>query len=291
MTSTRQPQHRATTEESVKPVGPRPTGQLARFRWAVTDGWVMTGRNMAQVIRSPEEIVIYFSLPIMFVLVFGYVFGSGMAVPGAGSYREYLLPGVFVMTMLYGLGATASGIAMDVSRGVVDRFRSMPMARTALVTGRTGADLVRALLEMTTLVACGLLVGWQWRNGAADALAAVALILLLRLALTWVGIFFGLIVPNPDTVGVIVFPLAFPLTALSNVFVAPDLMPQWLGAISAWNPLSATVAASRELFGNPGTGGDSWAAQHPLALAIAWPLGLIAVFAPLTVRRYQRLSR
>ncbi|WP_422774745.1 ABC transporter permease [Plantactinospora sp. WMMC1484] len=251
----------------------------------------MTRRNMAHVIRSPEEIVIYFSLPIMFVLVFGYVFGSGMAVPGAGSYREYLLPGVFVMTMLYGLGATASGIAMDVSRGVVDRFRSMPMARTALVTGRTGADLLRALLEMTILVVCGLLVGWQWRNGLLDALAAVGLILLLRLALTWVGIYFGLLVPNPDTVGVIVFPLAFPLTALSNVFVAPDLMPQWLGAISSWNPLSATVAASRELFGNPGSGGDSWAAQHPLLLAVGWPLLLIAVFAPLAVRRYQRLSR
>ncbi|MFC6016631.1 ABC transporter permease [Plantactinospora solaniradicis] len=250
----------------------------------------MTGRNMSHVIRSPEEIVIYFSLPIMFVLVFGYVFGSGMAVPGSG-YREYLLPGVFVMTMLYGLGATASGIAMDVSRGVVDRFRSMPMARSALVVGRTGADLLRALLEMATLVVCGLLVGWQWRNGLASALAAVGLILLLRIALTWVGIFLGLVVPNPDTVGVIVFPLAFPLTALSNVFVSPDLMPQWLGTIAAWNPLSATVAVARELFGNPGTGGDSWPAQHPLVLAIGWPVILIAVFAPLAVRRYQRLSR
>ncbi|WP_347404793.1 ABC transporter permease [Micromonospora sp. WMMD1102] len=268
----------------------RSAGAPTRLRRAIVDGWVMTGRNMAHVIRSPEEIVIYFSLPIMFVLVFGYVFGSGMAT-GADNYREYLLPGVFVMTMLYGLGATASGIAMDVSRGVVDRFRSIPMARTALVTGRTGADLLRALLEMTILVVCGLLVGWQWRNGLLDAVAAIGLILLLRLALTWVGIFLGLMVPNPDTVGVIVFPLAFPLTALSNVFVAPDLMPTWLGAISSWNPLSATVAASRELFGNPGTGGDSWAAQHPLLLAVGWPLLLIVVFAPLAVRRYQRLSR
>lgn len=291
MTSTLQPHRRLSGAGSTVPYVPVPTGPPARFRWAMADGWVMTGRNMAHVIRSPEEIVIYFSLPIMFVLVFGYVFGSGMTVPGAGNYREYLLPGVFAMTMLYGLGATASGIAMDVSRGVVDRFRSIPMARSALVVGRTGADLFRALLEMTALVVCGLLVGWHWRNGLDDALAAVGLILLLRVALTWVGIVLGLMVPNPDTVGVIVFPFAFPLTALSNVFVAPDLMPDWLGAIAAWNPLSATVAASRELFGNPGTGGDSWAAQHPLALAIAWPLILIAVFAPLAVRRYQRLSR
>ncbi|WP_460848509.1 ABC transporter permease [Phytohabitans suffuscus] len=251
----------------------------------------MTRRNMAHVVRAPEEIVIYFSLPIMFVLVFGYVFGSGMSVPDGGDYREYLLPGVFVMTMLYGLGATATGVAVDVSRGVVDRFRSIDMARSALLVGRSGADLLRALLEMATLVVCGLLVGWRWREGVLDALAAVGLILLLRFALTWVGIYFGLVVPNPDTVAVVVFPVAFPLTALSNVFVAPDLMPHWLGTVAAWNPLSATVAASRELFGNPGTGGDSWVAQHPLPLAVAWPVLLIAVFAPLAVRRYQRLSR
>nr|WP_319993779.1 ABC transporter permease [Micromonospora sp. DR5-3] len=275
----------ATTAEA------RTAGLLGRLGWAVADGWVMAGRNMRHVVRSPEEIVLYFTLPIMFVLVFGYVFGSGMAVPGNGNYREFLLPGVFVMTMLYGLGATASAVAVDASRGVVDRFRSMPMARSALLTGRAGADLARAVLELATLVVCGLLVGWRWRNGLGDALTAMSLVLLLRLALTWVGILFGLLVPNPDTVAVIVFPLAFPLTALSNVFVAPDLLPRWLGAVAAWNPLSATVAAARELFGNPGIGGESWAAQHPLVLAVGWPVLLIVLVAPLAVRRYQRLSR
>ncbi|SEE84622.1 ABC transporter permease [Jiangella alba] len=264
---------------------------LARLRWALADGWVMTKRNLSHVVRAPEEVVIYFTLPIMFVLVFGYVFGSGMALPGGGDYREFLLPGVFAMTMLYGLGATATSIAFDVDRGVVDRFRSMPMARSALVVGRSGADLVRALLEMATLVVCGLLVGWQWRGGIGDALAAVGLILLLRFAITWIGIYLGLVVPNPDTVGVIVFPAAFPLTALSNVFVAPELMPGWMGAVSEWNPLSSTVAAARELFGNPGFGGDSWAAQHSLLLAVAWPLLILAIFVPLSIRRYQKLSR
>ena len=258
---------------------------------ALADGWVMTGRYLRHVVRSPEEIVIYFSLPIMFVLVFGYVFGSGMSVPGGGGYREFLLPGIFVMTMLYGIGATATGIALDVSRGVVDRFRSMPMARSALMTGRTVADQVRALLEMTALVVCGLLVGWDWHRGLGDALLAVALILLLRLALSWVGVFLGLVAPNPDTVAMIVFPLAFPLSALSNVMVAPELMPDWLGTVSQWNPISATVAAARELFGNPGVGGDSWPAEHALLLAVAWPVALIAVFAPLAVRRYRALSR
>jgi ABC-type polysaccharide/polyol phosphate export permease len=262
-----------------------------RFASAVADCLTMTRRNMTHVLRDPGEIILYFSLPIMFVLVFGYVFGSGMVVPGGGSYREFLLPGVFAMTMLYGLGATATGVALDVSRGVVDRFRSMPVARSALVVGRSGADLLRALLEMATLVVCGLLVGWQWRRSLADALLAVALLLLLRFALTWVGICLGLLAPNPDTVAVIVFPLAFPITAVSNVFVAPELLPGWLGTISEWNPLSATVAAARDLFGNPGIGGDSWVAQHSALMAVAWPLLLVAVFAPLAVRRYQRLSR
>ncbi len=257
---------------------------------AIADGWTMTGRYLQHVVRSPEQIIIYFSLPIMFTLVFGYVFGSGMAVSG-DDYREFLLPGVFVMTQLYGLGATATAVAQDVGQGVVDRFRSMPTARSALLVGRSTADLLRALLEMSTLVVCGLLVGWQWNSGAGNALLAVALILLLRMALTWVGIFFGTVVPNPDTVSVIVFPLAFPLTALSNVFVAPDLMPGWVGAISEWNPISATVAAARELFGNPGLGADSWPAENAMLLAVAWPVALIAIFAPLAIRRYQRLGR
>ena len=266
-------------------------GQPDRHGRALRDGWTMTKRNLSHVIRSPEEIAIYFSLPIMFVLVFGYVFGSGMMVPDDGSYREFLLPGVFAMTMLYGMGATGTAIASDVGRGVVDRFRSMPVARSALVVGRSVADLVRAVLEMTVLVICGLLVGWQWHRGIGNALLAVGLLLMLRVAITWIGIYLGLVVPNPDVVGVIVFPLAFPLTAVSNVFVAPALMPGWLGTIAEWNPLSATVAAIRGLFGNPGLGGDSWITQRPILMAVVWPIVLTATFAPLAVRRYQRLSR
>jgi ABC transporter DrrB family efflux protein len=278
-----------TTElTATRPIRPdQPDRQVRVLR----DGWTMTKRNLSHVVRSPEEIAIYFSLPIMFVLVFGYVFGSGMMVPDDGSYREFLLPGVFAMTMLYGMGATGTAIAYDVGRGVVDRFRSMPVARSALVVGRSVADLVRAVLEITVLVVCGLAVGWQWHRGIGNALLAVGLLLMLRIAITWIGIYLGLAVPNPDVVGLIVFPLAFPLTAVSNVFVAPELMPGWLGTIAEWNPLSATVAAVRELFGNPGLGGDTWIAQHSTLMAIGWPVLLTAIFAPLAVRRYQHLSR
>lgn len=256
------------------------------------DAWTMTRRNMTHVVRGPEEVVLYFTLPIMFVLVFGYVFGSGMAVPGAGRghYREFLLPGVFAMTMLYGMGATATAVAADTSRGVVDRFRSLPVARSALVVGRSVADLGRALLEMTTLVGCGVLVGWRWHDGAGRALVAVGLLLLMRLAITWIGIYLGLALADPDTVGVVVFPLAFPLTAVSSVFVDPQLMPGWLGAVASWNPLSSTVTACRELFGNPTSTADSWVAEHALLMATLWPLVLVAVFVVLATRRYQRLS-
>ncbi|MFC4065464.1 ABC transporter permease [Actinoplanes subglobosus] len=258
---------------------------------AIADGRVMAGRYLRHVVRAPEELVIYFSLPIMFVLVFGYVFGSGMSVPGGGGYREFLIPGVFVMTMLYGIGATATGIAVDVGRGVVDRFRSMPMARSALITGRVAADLARALLETTVLVTCGLLVGWRWHLGLGNVLTAIGLLLLLRLSLSCVGVTLGLATPNPDTVSMIVFPLAFPLSAVSNVFVAPELMPGWLGTLSEWNPISATTTALRDLFGNPGLGSDSWPAEHALLLAVAWPLALIIIFGPLSVRLYRRLGQ
>jgi ABC-2 type transport system permease protein len=280
----------APTGNTTSPPTLADIAQVTGLRRTCRNSWTMTKRNLAHVARSPEEIGLYFSLPIMFVLVFGYVFGSGMTVPGGGSYREFLLPGVFAMTMLYGMGATSSATALDVNRGVVDRFRSMPIARSALMIGRSAADLMRALLELTTLVLCGLLVGWQWHRGIGDALAAVGLILLLRMAITWIGIYVGLAVPNPDTVAVIVFPLAFPMTAVSNIFVAPELMPGWLALISEWNPLSATVAAIRDLFGNPGLGGDSWAARNALVLAVAWPLTLTAIFMPLAIRRYNRLD-
>jgi ABC-2 type transport system permease protein len=267
-----------------------PLGRMGRVRRAAGDGATMTRRNLAHVVRSPEEIVLYFSLPIMFVLVFGYVFGSAMVLPGGENYREFLLPGVFAMTMLYGMGSTATAVAYDMDQGVVDRFRSMPIARSSLVTGRGAADLMRAVLELTVLVVCGLLVGWRWNEGFARALAGLALVLALRMAVTWIGIFLGMIVPNPDTVGVIVFPLAFPLTAIANVFVAPGQLPGWLGTVAAWNPLSATVAACRELFGNPGLGGDTWAERHAVLLAVAWPMVLSAIFAPLAVRRFARLD-
>jgi ABC-2 type transport system permease protein len=270
-------------------------GILARIRWACSDSWTIAHRNLIRLVGEPAEVVLGLLIPIMMIVAFGYVLGSAMAIPGAaagaGGYREYLVPGMFVMTMLYGVASTATGVALDSQRGVIDRFRSMPTASSAVVVGRCIADMLRALVDVVLLVGCGLLVGWQWHNGLSQALAAVGLLLLLRLALTWIGIYLGLVVPNPDSAGLTVYPLTFPLTVLSSAYIPPSMMPGWLGVIAEWNPISATIFAIRALFGNPGGGGESWVGQHAILLAVLWPLLLLTIFVPLTIRRYQRMRR
>jgi ABC-type multidrug transport system permease subunit len=213
-----------------------------------------------------------------------------MAVPGGGNYLEYLMPGMFVMTMAFGIGETMVAMTTDADKGITDRFRSMPMAASAVVVGRSVADLLYSMLGLTVLVACGLVVGWRWHDGVGRALLAVGLLLWLRFGVLWVGIYLGLLVRSPAATAA-VQTLLFPFTMVTNTFAAPETMPAWLGAIAAWNPLSSTVAATRELFGNPGGGGDSWIVQHAMQMSVLWPLLLIAVFLPLAVRAYRHLSR
>ncbi|MEW2354191.1 ABC transporter permease [Spirillospora sp. NPDC029432] len=277
------------TAPPVPPVPALPSGPLSRLGWAWLDGWTVARRELIHWIRNPGMVVFQVLWPIMLVLMFGYVFGSAMTVDGGGDYREFLMPGMFAQTMMFGISLTITMVSTDAARGVTDRFRSMPMSPSAVVLGRGLSDVVNSALDLAVLVGCGLAVGWGFHEGPARALAAIGLLLLLRFALTWVGILVGLSV-KPEAAAMAWAPL-FPLTMVSNTFVSPDQMPGWLGAVAAWNPMSATVAACRELFGNPGLGGDSWAAQHALLLAVVWPLVIIAVFMPLAVRRYRRLDR
>ena len=200
------------------------------------------------------------------------------------------MPGMFAMTMMFGIGETATGVATDAAKGVTDRFRSLPMSQVGVVAGRSLADMVNAAHGIALLVGCGLAVGWRWHGGLGRALAAVGLLLLLRFAFSWVGIWLGLALPSPEAVAAM-YGLLFPVTMIANTFVAPELMPGWLGVIADWNPLSATVTGTRELFGNPGSGGGSWVAEHALGMAVAWPAALVAVFLPLSVRQYRHLSR
>ncbi|MGH2353364.1 MAG: ABC transporter permease [Chloroflexota bacterium] len=267
-----------------------PRTALDRLRWALVDTWTITQRDLWHWLRQPAPVLVGLLFPVMLVLMFGYLFGGGMSVPGGGSYREFLMPGMFALTMLFGIEATMVAVTTDAARGVTDRFRSMPMAASAVVAGRSAADMLNSTLGLVVLIACGLAVGWRWHNGLGPALVAVGLLLLLRFAMLWVGIYLGLSIKSPEAtmaVQILVWPLGF----FANTFAAPATMPGWLGTIVEWNPLSATVSATRELFGNPGRGGDSWIAQHALLMAIAWPLLLVAIFFPLSVQCYRRLSR
>ncbi|MBB4904211.1 ABC transporter permease [Actinophytocola algeriensis] len=261
------------------------------MRYALADGWTITRRDILHWTRDPGPVIIGLLFPVLMVLMFGYLFGGAMTVPGGGDgYREFIVPGMFAMTMAFGLEATMIAVSTDAQKGVTDRFRSMPIAPSAVVSGRAGADMLNSALSLAVIMAAGLLIGWQAHTGPAEVLAAVGLLLLLRFALLWLGIFLGLVIKGPENV-VMVQILVWPVTFLSNTFVAPGTMPGWLGTIAEWNPLSSTVAATRDLFGNPSWGADSWVAEHALLMAIVWPVVLIAIFAPLSVRRFQRLSR
>ncbi|MGC4875883.1 ABC transporter permease [Micromonospora sp. DT43] len=254
------------------------------------DSSTLTWRGLARWRRDPGPLIASLGFNILIVLIFAYLFGGALQVPDGGSYREFLMPGIFVMTMVFGISLTTTAVAEDLDRGVTDRLRSMPVSPLAPLVARAVADMLFALVTLAVLLLTGLAIGWRPHGGAGATLGAVGLILLLRFALVWVGIFLGL-VTRGQTAVVAVQTLEFPLGFLSNAFVAPSTMPAWLGAVAAWNPLSATVGAARELFGNPGWTGESWAAQHYPWLAVVWPIVLVGIFLPLSVTRYRRLGR
>ncbi|OLF19047.1 ABC transporter permease [Actinophytocola xanthii] len=260
-----------------------------RLRWAVADGWTVTRRDLMHWAREPAPVVVGLLFPVLLVLMFAFLFGGAMVVPGGADYTEFLLPGMFAMTMVFGMEATMIAVSTDAARGVTDRFRSMPMAPSAVVVGRCGADMLNSAAALAVIIVSGLLVGWRAHGSLGATAGAVGLLLLLRFAMLWVGIYLGLVLRNPEAVGMVQI-LIWPIGFLANTFVPPATMPGWLGTIADWNPLSATAAAARELFGNPGWGGESWVAQHSVLMALIWPLVLVAVFFPLSVRRYQRMS-
>ncbi|MEU9995848.1 ABC transporter permease [Streptomyces sp. NPDC050848] len=261
-----------------------------RAYWAVVDSWSVVRRTLLHFRRHPVTLVWMLGFPIVSVLLYGFVFGNAMRVPGQGDYREFLMPGMFATTMAFGFMSTATAVVTDSGKGVVDRFRSMPMAPSAVTTGRAVADLLVATAELTILAATALAIGWTSDGGLGPTLGGFGLLLFLRFSLIWVGVWCGLVLPNAEAAGGL-YAVIFPLTMVSSVYVAPTLMPSWLAPVAAWNPISSTVTATRELFGNPGAGGASWVEQNAVLMAFVWPLVITAVFLPLAVRRFQRLSR
>lgn len=277
-----------STDTTALPAGPRTPAQ--RLGWAVADSWTITRRDLTHWVRQPGRLIAGLLFPVVMVLMFGFLFGGAMTVPGGGDYREFLMPGMFAMAMVFGIGETVTAVANDTARGVTDRFRSMPMAPSAVVVGRCAADMLTSTVTLILLIVCGLLVGWQWNGTAGEAATGIGLLLLLRFSLVWLGVYVGLVMKSESAI-MAVHTLEFPLGFLSNAFVATATMPLWLGTVADWNPLSSTVAATRELFGNPGWGGETWIAQNAALMAVVWPLLITAVFFPLCVRRFRRLGR
>ena len=257
---------------------------------ALRQGWVVTLRDLKHWVREPWTPIFGIAFSVMLLLVFGYLFGGAIELPGGGSYLDYLLPGMFALSMLFGVETTMAAVADDAKRGITDRFRSMPISSLAVPLGRATADLANSAVQLLVLMVGGLLVGWSVEDGLAGALVAVALLLWLRFAMLWIGIFLGVVLRGEGAqmaVQVLVWPIAF----TSNLFVATETMPDWLGTVAQWNPVSATAAATRELFGNPTGITDGVLAEHAVLVATAWPLVLTAIFLPLSARAYRNLSR
>ncbi|KAB2349093.1 ABC transporter permease [Actinomadura rudentiformis] len=283
-----------TTTRAATPAAPILISSFAaRLRWSFTDGLTLVGRELSRLRQEPGEIVVALIFPAVMVVLFGYVFGSAIQVPGGGNYREYLMPGLFAMVTFSSIMATTLKVATDASRGVMDRFRSMPMARSAVPFGQTGADtLLGGVLGLGIMAVAGLLVGWQSHRGLVPTVQAFLLLMVMRYAVSWVGCYLGMVVKNEQTADQLV-PLFLPFTMVSNSFVPTAGMPAWLRTLADWNPVSALTAACRELFGNPGApaGDAAWPIAHPVTATLLWSVFLLVVFVPLTIRTYQRKGR
>lgn len=268
----------------------------SRARWAVKDCWTIVLQEFIHLIRQPSTFAWQLGMPVMMVLMFVYVFGSAMDVTGMGAgvgYVDYAMPGMFAMTIAFGFMNTAFAVTLNKEKGFVDRFRSMPMSSSAVVTGRGVADIIHATIDLAIIVGVALLIGWRPGGTLGETLAAFGLLLWLRAALIFVGVYLGLRIKNTETAGSL-FAVAFPLGFISSVFAPPEMMPGWLGAVAAWNPVSSTAGAIRELFHTPGIelGANSyWIDGHAIAGASIWPAALMAIFVPLAVREFQNLSR
>src|SRR4051812_7638636 len=254
------------------------------------DGVTITKRNMIKIKRVPDLIVFSTLSPIMFVLLFVYVFGSAIPIPGI-SYAEFLLPGIFVQTVVFGSTVTGSSLADDLQKGLVDRFRSLPMARSAVLVGRTVADVGLNIVSVVVMSITGLVVGWRIHSSFFEALGAYLLLLLFAFAISWVMALIGLLVRTPEVFNNASFIVIFPLTFIANTFVPTTHFPPVLKTIANWNPVSAITQACRNLFGNTApslTVPDVWPLQHPGTYTLIWVVILLVIFVPLSVRQYLR---
>ena len=258
----------------------------------LADGLVVTWRNLRRIPRIPELAVFAILQSVMFVLLFAFVFGGAIPLPDGGSYKEFLMPGIFAQTITFAAVTTAIGMNDDLNKGILDRFRSLPMARSAVIFGRTLSDVVYNAGILVVLMVTGLFVEWQVRTTPLEFLAGAGLMMLFAFAMSWLGVWIGLNVPTVEVAQQLGFTVLFPLTFLSNAFVPTQTLPGILRPIAEWNPVSTLTAATRQLWGNPNPyAAEGFPAEQPALLTLAWIALMLAVFVPLALRRYRSISR
>jgi ABC-2 type transport system permease protein len=257
----------------------------------VTDVWVLTKRSLIRIRREPETLSDVTIQPVLFVLMFAYVFGGaigGSGIGGSGNYHAYLIGGMLGMSLAQTAPGTAVAIVSDMETGLIDRFRSLPMSRAAVLTARTIADLLTQVIGASVVALVGLAIGWRINGTAGQAIEAFALALLFGYAFTWVGVTLGMVLRSPEAAQQTGFIIFLPLTFISSAFVPTQSMPGWLQPVAEWNPMSSLATACRQLFGNPNPAASVhvWPEQHPELAVLCWAAGLLVVFAPLAVRLY-----
>jgi len=249
-------------------------------------------RNLIHIKRMPEMLLDVTVQSVMFVLLFVYVFGGAIQVPGT-NYRDFLVPGIMVQTIVFSSAIVAMGLTNDLQKGIVDRLKSLPISRASVLVGRSISSLIHSSIGIAVMGLTGLLVGWRIRTNVPDAVLGVLLLLLFGFAMIWLGIWVGSMMRTVEAVQGLMFTVMFPLTFVANTFAPPESMPDWLRAFAEWNPVSSLAQACRELWGNaPAVGPDAaWPLQNPVLMSVVWPLVLTAIFAPLALRAFKRRSR
>ena len=271
------------------PLPKSPAGP-ARLRWLASDAWVLAKRQFAHIRQIPEKLLDVTLQPLMFVLLFAFVFGGVIHVPGGGDYHEYLIGGILVQTLAFGMMGSGVSIATDLGEGIIDRFSSLPMSRPAYLIGHLTAEFCATILAVTIMVIAGLIVGWGISSSALEAVACFGLLFLIAIAMIWLGTLVGVMVRSPDAVQGIAFVAVFPLTFVANTFVPVGGLPDGLRQVAEYNPISAWAAAVRTLFGNPTAipDGAAWPLEHSVIASVAWCVAILAIVVPLTVRAYRK---
>lgn len=252
--------------------------------------WIMVKRNMIHTKRMPEMLSDVTAQPIMFVLLFAFVFGASITDTGGASYREFLLPGIQAQTIVFSAFVVASGITADVEKGIIDRFRSLPISRSSVLIGRSIASVIHSSLGAVVMALTGLAIGWRIRGSVGEAVLAFVLLLLFGFGMIWFGILIGSLMRTVEAVNGIMFTALFPMTFLANTFVPTEPMPHWLRVVAEWNPVSSLAQAMRELWGNGGPAAPDaqLPLHHPVLATVLWSLALTAVFAPFALRAYAK---